>query len=82
MADITVRAITSGTVELQTATDTMNIHPDDAPAYLEAFQAQGYSVRVELGQFIGERVRQTALDLAGLSSYQAAKQTAKGYIEL
>lgn len=28
-----------------------------------------------------QEIRQTALDLAGLSSFQAAKQSAKGYIE-
>ena len=83
---ITVKPLTSAMVEVDLAgTQTMTFNNDEALDILEqlAEQAPGH-VRVYrqgYGYTLNAELNRKALELAGLSSFQAAKQEAKGYIE-
>jgi len=86
MADITISPHRDGQrIEIENdAGDTMAVWPEEAIALLENGKAEGWSFRVELrsyGRRLDWQVVEKAHEMAGLSSFAAAKQETKGYIE-
>ena len=82
--DLTIKPQgTSAIAEVADGAQVLN--EDEAISLIQNAAAAGYSVRVELnagGHSLNANITQAALKAAGLSSFQAAKQTAKGYINL
>ena len=82
MADLTLRPTASNLIEI--AENGAVIDATDAIALMENGKAEGYGFRIELvanGRRMDNTVENKALELAGLSGFDAARQTCTGYIE-
>ena len=81
MADITITPITSSQVQVN---GEMIIGTDEAIDLMTNGKNAGYSFHIDRnghGHNLVAQIESAALELAGLTSFAAAKQTAKGYIE-
>jgi hypothetical protein len=82
--EITIRPADGFNAEIETNQGPQVLSDADTIALMENGKAAGYSFRVELkacGYRLNFDIERKALELAGLESFEAAKQTAKGYIE-
>lgn len=83
--EITIRPANSQDTRIETEQGPMILSPEETMELMENGQAAGYEITVQLkanGYTLGREIVNKALELAGLSSFQAAQQTAKGYIKL
>jgi hypothetical protein len=81
---ITLRPADGFNAEIATDQEPQVLSEADTIALMENGKAAGYSFRVELkayGYRLNFDIEKKAIELAGLESFEAAQQTAKGYIE-
>ncbi len=82
---ITIRPMDGFNAEIDSTKGPQRLEAWKAISIMEnAKAAGGYEIRVELrahGFTLVQSITNKALELAGLSGFAAAKQTAKGYIE-
>lgn len=84
MTDVIARPTDAQNIEIIAGEQGLFADNETAIVCFEYFKANGHSVRVELngnGYHVTAEVENKALELAGLSSFQAAKQTSKGFVE-
>jgi hypothetical protein len=83
--EITIKPADGFNTQIETSQGPVILSPDQTKSLMENAQAQGHKVRVELrayGYILNDEITKWALKLVGLTSFQATKQTAQGYIEL
>lgn len=81
---ITLSPVRNTHIEVKTESQEIVIDAENGPAMIEALKGQD-TIKVVLnagGWRIDSATEQAALDAAGMSSFDAAKQTAQGYIEI
>lgn len=82
--EITIKPEGSQSTQIETAQGKMVLSAYETIELMENGQVAGYKITVQLkanGYTLGREITNKALELAGLSSFQAAQQTAKGYIK-